>query len=435
MRVNNVSNLIISSIKRGVVEQLSNIKREDFHGVSIQTVEKNFFKTIGKAGAGGLAELFLQNDVNQKSIVYNDEKHYLKFRSTGKYLTLLGEISLKRGIYQSNTSSKSLCPLEDKLKFINDYVSFAAAEYICYSLASMTPQEFSKHCTKWSLMRPSASTITRVVNYVGDFLETSSFYDTIRTEGAIPKEAAILAISMDATSVLIKKEGWRHAAVATISTYNVKGDRLDTIYIGRMPEKNKIKIKKLLVKEVESILSKQKFKQIVCIADGARENWIYFRKKYPNAIHITDFYHVAEHLAKLSALLFNNYSESKVWYKKYKSMLKNDPNGAAKTIRAVRYRRSIVKKNPEIEKEIKYLQQNQRRMSYFEYKQKNLPIGSGVVEAACKNLIGARLKKSGMSWSKEGGQNVLNLRALILSNRWERFWNYFLQSHFPNIIT
>ncbi len=70
-----------------------------------------------------------------------------------------------------------------------------------------------------------------------------------------------------------------------------------------------------------------------------------------------------------------------------------------------------------------------------EYKQKKLPIGRGVVEAACKNLIGARLKKSGMSWSIEGGQIVLNLRSLILSNRWEKFWNFFLKHHFPEYIT
>jgi len=150
---------------------------------------------------------------------------------------------------------------------------------------------------------------------------------------------------------------------------------------------------------------------------------------------IADFFHVAEHLAKLSNLLFKNSSEAEVWFKKYRSILKNDPDGSAKTIRAARYRRSIVKKDPEIEKEIKYLQHNQTRMNYYEYKQKNLPIGSGVVEAACKNLIGARLKKSGMSWSIEGGQTVLNLRSLILSNRWERFWNYFLKHHFPEYIT
>lgn len=154
-------------------------------------------------------------------------------------------------------------------------------------------------------------------------------------------------------------------------------------------------------------------------------------QKYPQAVHITDFFHVAEHLAKLSELLFKKPSEAKAWFEEYKTILKNEPNGAAKVIRSARYRRSLISKDPEIEKEIKYLQQNRKRMNYFEYQQKNLPIGSGVVEAACKNLIGARLKKAGMSWSNEGGQNVLNLRALILSNRWEIFWNYFLRSHFP----
>jgi len=159
------------------------------------------------------------------------------------------------------------------------------------------------------------------------------------------------------------------------------------------------------------------------------------KKKFPDAIHIADFFHVAEHLSNLSKLLFKNSSEAEDWFKKYRSILKNDPHGSAKTIRAARYRRSTVKKNSEIEKEIKYLQHNQARMNYYGNKQKNLPIGSGVVEAACKNLIGARLKKSGMSWSLEGGQIVLNLRSLILSNRWERFWNCFLTHHFPEYIT
>ena len=104
-------------------------------------------------------------------------------------------------------------------------------------------------------------------------------------------------------------------------------------------------------------------------------------------------------------------------------------------IRAVRYRRSKIKENPEIEAELKYLQRNRRKMNYFELKQNNLPIGSGVVEAACKNLIGARLKKSGMRWTINGGQTVLTLRSLILSNRWEHFWAFFINRHFPEFGT
>jgi len=435
METKGVSSAIISVVRAGVVEQLSSIGKYPFDGKRIQYVEKQFIETLGKSGASGLSKLFSQNDERAKSISLNGEKHYRKFLALGRYLTLLGEISLKRGIYQSNKASRSICPLEVKLKFINDYVSFAAAEYICYSLASMTLREFVQHCKKWTFMKPSEGTVKRVLEYVGDFLETSDFLHAIQSKQALCKKAVTLAMSMDSTSVLIRKKGWKHATAATVSTYDAKGNRLDTVYIGRMPEKGKTQAKRLLEKEVEAITKKQQFKYVVCIADGARDLWLFFRKKYPNAIHVVDFFHVCEHLSRLSELFFKDPSDAKAWYEKQRTILKEDPNGAAKVIRAVRYRRGKAKENPEIESELKYLQRNRKRMNYFELQQNKLPIGSGVVEAACKNLIGARMKKSGMRWTIDGGQTVLTLRSLILSNRWEQFWTFFVNRHFPELIT
>ncbi|MBW6499402.1 MAG: transposase [Bacteroidales bacterium] len=435
METKGVSSAIISAVRVGVVEQLSSIAKHPFDGARIQDVEKQFIETLGKSGASGLSELFSQNDERVKTIVHDGQKHYRKFLALGRYLTLLGEISLKRGIFQSNQANRSICPLEAKLKFINDYVSFAAAEYICYSLASMTLKEFVKHCEKWTLMKPSEGTAKRVLEYVGDFLKTSGFLDTIQSKQAVSKQAVSLAMSMDSTSVLIRKEGWRHATAATVSTYDAEGNRLDTVYIGRMPEKGKTQAKRLLEKEVEAITKKNEFKHIVCIADGARDLWQFFRKKYPDAIHVVDFFHVCEHLSKLSELFFRDSSDAKTWYKKHRALLKEDPDGASKVIRAVRYRRSKTKEKPEIEAELKYLQRNRKKMNYFELRQNNLPIGSGVVEAACKNLIGARMKKSGMRWTIDGGQTVLTLRSLILSNRWEHFWSFFVNRHFPEFGT
>jgi hypothetical protein len=279
-------------------------------------------------------------------------------------------------------------------------------------------------------MKPSEGTAKRVLEYVGDFLETSEFLHTIQSKQAVSKQAVTLAMSMDSTSVLIREEGWKHATAATVSTYDAEGIRLDTVYIGRMPEKGKTQVKRLLEKEVEAITKKHEFKYTVCIADGARDLWLFFRKKYPNAIHVVDFFHVCEHLSTLSELFFKDPSDAKAWYKKHRTILKEDPNGASKVIRAVRYRRSKAKENLKIEAELKYLQRNRRRMSYFELQQNKLPIGSGVVEAACKNLIGARMKKSGMRWTINGGQAVLTLRSLILSNRWEQFWTFFVNRHF-----
>jgi hypothetical protein len=435
MKTNGVSNAILTAVRDGVVGQLTAVAKRPFDGANIQTVEKNFFETLGKSGAAGLVELFACNDESAKSIFRDGEKHYRKFLAMGRYLTLLGEISLKRGIYQNNKVKHSVCPLEQKLKFINDYVSFAAAEYICYSIASMTLMELVRHCEKWTLMKPSEGTVKRVVDYVGQFLEADEFLDRVRSKQPVSKEAATLAMSMDSTSILIKGEGWRNAVAATVSIYNARGDRLNTVYIGRMPEEGKNQAKRLLEKEVEALMAKHEFKHIVCLADGARELWQYFRKKYSKATHVVDFFHVCEHLSKLSQLFFQDPSEAKIWYKKYKTILKEDPDGASKLIRAARYRRSLKKRNPEIEAEIKYLQHNKDRMNYFQLLQDHLPIGTGVVEAACKNLIGARMKKSGMRWTIDGGQTVLTFRSLILSNRWEEFWTYFISRHFPEIQT
>jgi len=429
MKTQGVSSAIITAVRAGVTDQLSTIAKLPFDGANIQLVEKEFIETIGKSGTSGLIKLFACNDEPAKALIHDGQKHYRKYLAMGRYLTLLGEISLKRGIYQSNKAKRSICPLELRLRFINDYVSFAATEYICYSLASMTLREFVKHCKKWALMKPSEGTVRRVLEYVGHFLETSDFLPMIRSEQAVPEGAVTLAMSIDSTSVNIRREGWRHATAATVSTYDAQGNRLDTIYIGRMPETGKIKVKRMLETEVAAIMEKQKFKHIVCIADGARDLWRYFRKKYPNTIHVVDFFHVCEHLSKLSGLFFKNPSEAQAWYKKYRTILKEDPKGASKLLRAARYRRSLIKENPEIESEIKYLQHNRSRMNYFELRQKKLPIGSGVVEAACKNLIGARMKKSGMRWTIDGGQTVLTLRSLILSNRWENFWTYFIDQH------
>lgn len=435
METRGVSSAIVSAVRDGVAEQIAGIAKRPFDGANIHIVEKQFIETIGRSGTCGLSELFATNDESRKAILHGGQKHYRKYLAMGRYLTLLGEIRVRRGIYQSNQENRSICPLELRLRFINDYVSFAAAEYICYSLASMTLGEFVKHCQKWALMKPSEGTVRRVLDYVGHFLEASDFLALIRSEETVPEEAVTLAMSIDSTSIQIRKEGWRQATAATVSIYDAQGSRLDTVYIGRMPEGEKTKAKRMLEEEVEARMAKQRFKYIVCIADGARDLWRYFRGKYPEAIHVVDFFHVCEHLSKLSELFFGDPSEAQAWYKKYRTILKEDPKGAAKLLRAARYRRSITKKNPEIDAEIRYLQHNRTRMNYFEFRQKGLPIGSGVVEAACKNLIGARMKKSGMRWTIDGGQTVLTLRSLILSNRWENFWLYFLGHHFPEFQT
>ncbi len=74
------------------------------------------------------------------------------------------------------------------------------------------------------------------------------------------------------------------------------------------------------------------------------------------------------------------------------------------------------------ETEIHYLEKNAEYMRYAEFRTRGLFVGSGVVEAGCKTLIGQRLKQSGMQWSVRGANAIISLRCLLTSGRFEDYW-------------
>jgi hypothetical protein len=80
-----------------------------------------------------------------------------------------------------------------------------------------------------------------------------------------------------------------------------------------------------------------------------------------------------------------------------------------------------------IEEVTGYLQRNRERMKYDEYLAKGYPIGSGVVEGACRHLVKDRLERTGMRWRPDGAQAMLDLRATYLNEEWESFWTYHVE--------
>jgi hypothetical protein len=72
--------------------------------------------------------------------------------------------------------------------------------------------------------------------------------------------------------------------------------------------------------------------------------------------------------------------------------------------------------------EIAYLQKNESRMRYATFRRQELFIGSGVVEAGCRTVVGQRVKQSGMFWSETGAQHVLNFRCALLGGRFDEYW-------------
>ena len=75
-----------------------------------------------------------------------------------------------------------------------------------------------------------------------------------------------------------------------------------------------------------------------------------------------------------------------------------------------------------------FLRKHGRHMRYWSYKNKGLPIGSGVTDAACKIVFSERMRRSGMTWNRDSGQRIVTLRVLHLSGCWEEAWQSYQQS-------
>lgn len=187
--------------------------------------------------------------------------------------------------------------------------------------------------------------------------------------------------------------------------------------------------------ECQSIFALRPDLKVVKLADGAEENWRFLdhldlglravEQAQIEQVSITDFYHGADHLQQACDVIWGAGSvESKAEFARLRTLLKEDDQGVDKVIGRLRYRASRMRgrKREQLEKELTFFRNQRARMRYAAYRQANLPIGSGVVEAACKTLVSGRLKRSGMRWGMAGGQAVLTLRSVIQSNRWERAW-------------
>ena len=210
---------------------------------------------------------------------------------------------------------------------------------------------------------------------------------------------------------------WREAACGTVSFHDARGERLKTLYLGRMPEGGKVTLKAQLASEVAHIRQLRPDVRIVAIADAAADNWTFLETLSPET-EVIDFWHACEHLRTAS-----DHAVASDWFERYREVLRHDPCGVDKVIRALRHLRDSAKPDrAEIERELAFFRKHRQRMRYHALKAEGVAIGSGVVEAANKTLVTQRMKRSGMRWRIAGGQAVLTFRALIKSARFDRAW-------------
>jgi hypothetical protein len=161
----------------------------------------------------------------------------------------------------------------------------------------------------------------------------------------------------------------------------------------------------------------------VVLGDGAE--WIrnLAQQHFPGAIQIVDLYHARQHLWDIARLLYPNHAgQQKTWMKVHQKRLL-DQGKIEKLVLALRAPASTHPSSAEkISTEADYFQTNAERMRYPKFRKQHLFVGSGVIEAACKTVIGSRLKQSGMFWTVRGANAIIALRCAHLNGRFEDYW-------------
>lgn len=168
--------------------------------------------------------------------------------------------------------------------------------------------------------------------------------------------------------------------------------------------------------------------RVVLLIDGASGLEHMGRDCFKDATQIVDYYHALEHAGKvLEARWGKNHPDFRKQRHRWAKRLLRD-----KVESLISETRQAAQGTPQcdaVEKELGYFEHNIKRMQYGTFRKNGWFIGSGVVEAGCKTVIGARCKQSGMFWSRPGAEKILSLRCIHSSRNLNSFWKHRLNLH------
>jgi hypothetical protein len=417
-----MSATIIKTEAKGITIQVFIPIPEGKGKIGMLEREELIQQSINQAGLLATEHSLSQFDTDGSPIKVGSKKYTSKGQVSKSYQTPYGEVVLCRHVYQTNAGGCTFCPLDNdariitsstpKLaKMVSSKYSESGASHVQKDLEENHGRHLSKQYIQ-SLSQSIGSLIAEKKNWNYDIGVSEEFVSTI-------------GISVDGTCMLLCNDGYRQAMVGSISLYDSEGDRFYTRYTALPPEYGKTQFHQAFSNEIKRVRKLYPNAHYVGVADGAPDNWTFLQSQVQE--QILDFYHASEYLSKASKAAFKRGFEASAWLDEICDTLKNKEGGAVLVLKEMQ---SFLKKRIKddkkeiIQSSITYFTNHLHQMDYYTYQQKHWPIGSGVIEAACKVIIKQRLCNSGMKWTDHGARTVLALRCFNKSDgMWEHFWN------------
>lgn len=390
--------------------------------------EESILDCLNEAGTLATQKALSCFDADGAPIIVENVKLTSKFQNENEYQTPYGVIRINRHVYQTSQGGKTYCPLDATARIIQGATP-KFAKTLSQKYANLAAPAVIEDLNDNHNRKVTRSYLQNVCDYVGSIAQANEEH----WEYAAPdleKQVATIGISLDGAYVLTVNDGYREGMVGTISLYDNGGERLHTTYVAASPEYGKEIFFKRFEGEIKQAKKCYKKAKTIGVADGAKNNWSFLESHTDK--QVLDFWHATEYLSEASHAIFTKKKEDyerKAWLEQQCHNLKHKCGAATRILSELKT--CCEKKLSKVVREdldsaITYFTNNIKkgRMSYYKFVKENLPIGSGVTEAACKTIIKQRLGGSGMRWKQKGIKMILSLRTLVKTKgRWKEFWN------------
>jgi len=415
----------------------------------LEAVETALRSSLHQAGAVALSQLlqFQAPAADQRQLPCSCGQHarYQEIRSK-PLLTIVGPVRLSRPYYLCSQCHAGQFPVDVELDIENTEFSPGVRR-----MHALVGQQAPFHHGREQMqvlagLQVTTKSVERIAETIGaDIAQHEQAEREKALQLDLPVRGGdpipILYVQMDGTGIpVVKKETIgrpgkndgqpahtrevKLGCVFTQTSWNEQGfairDPDSTTYTGAI--ETAVEFGKRIYREaVERGWSRAKKK--VVIGDGAEWIWNLVAEHFPGAIEIVDLYHARQHLWTVARQLYPQEEvQQKAWMKLYQKRLLDQ----GKIEKLVSRLRSLATANPQLAEKIRteadYFERNADRMRYPRFRRQHLFVGSGVIEAGCKTVIGSRLKQSGMFWTVRGANAILALRCSHLNGRFEDYW-------------
>jgi len=337
--------------------------------------------------------------------------------------TLLGSVPIRRAYYRCPVCGRSSLPYDERVGLGEGAVSAGLARAATL-LAVEEPFELaSRALYELTGQRLSERTIERLTHRVGGVAAQEEEALALRRatwDAPAPLvEPSRLYVAVDGTMVH-RQDGWREARTAVCYWEDSQGRR-QARYVVRFTEAAEFAD---YVWALACRCGLKRAREVVLLGDGAHWIWDRVAPLLEGAVCIVDWYHAMEHVwACGRALHGEGTAACTAWVKRMEQFLwDGQVRKLLRRLEAERRRTRSATRKAALRALLTYLRNQDDRLAYDRFRARGFDIGSGRVEAACKGVVGVRMKRNGMRWSAAGAQATLSLRAARLNDTWDRLW-------------